>query len=145
MSRSSAVCVDASLIVRLLIGPQSEIIRSLWDKWAQEEWVMVAPGLIHYEILNALYQSEKHGKLSADTVNEAFDLARSLSIRLYSDAELHLRAIQLTRHFSLPASYDAHYLALAERLGVEFWTCDTNLVKKVGADLPWVHVPSIVS
>jgi predicted nucleic acid-binding protein len=142
MSRSSAVCVDASLVVRLLIGPQKENIRSLLDEWAQEHRDMVAPGLIRYEILNALYQYEKHGKLSAETITGAFDMALGLSIRLYSDVGLHLHALQLTRRFALPASYDAHYLALAERLGTELWTCDANLVKKVGADLPWVQLVS---
>lgn len=142
MSRSSAVCVDASLVVRLLIGPQKENIRFLLDGWARDHRDMVAPGLIRYEVLNALYQYEKHGKLSTETVTGAFDTALGLSIRLYSDRGLHLQALQLTRRFALPASYDAHYLALAERLGIELWTCDGNLVKKVGTDLPWVHLVS---
>ena len=114
MSRSSAICVDASLVVRLLIGPQSQNIRTLWDQWDQDHRDVVAPGLIHYEILNALFQSEKHGKLSPETVTEAFDLALSLSIRLYADDGIHLQALQITRRFALPACYDAHYLALAE-------------------------------
>lgn len=28
------------------------------------------------------------------------------------------------KHFNRPAAYDAHYLALAEMLGCEFWTAD---------------------
>jgi predicted nucleic acid-binding protein len=140
MSRSSVTCVDASLVVRFLLGPQSEEIRSLWKQWDRERRDLVAPALIHFEILNALYQYERHGKLSTDTISEAVDVALGLPIRLYSDSALHLRAIQITRRFALPASYDAHYLALAERLGTELWTCDARLVKKVGADLSWVHL-----
>ena len=97
MSRSSAVCADASLVVRLLIGPESQNVRALWDRWDQEHRDVVSPGLVHYEILNALYQYEKHGKLSASTVTEAFDTALGLQIRLYSDNALHLRALQITR------------------------------------------------
>jgi predicted nucleic acid-binding protein len=138
-----AVCVDASLVVRLLIGPQSEKVTFLVDKWAQERRDLVAPSLTYYEVLNAFYQYEKHGKMSADEVTEAFALALGMPVRLYSDKDLHLRALQLTRRFALPASYDAHYLALAERLGTELWTCDGNLVKKVGADLPWVQLVSL--
>jgi predicted nucleic acid-binding protein len=140
MSRSSAVCVDASLVVRLLLGPQSQEIRSLWEQWDQEHLDPAAPSLIYYEVSNALYQYERHGKLSADTVSEAFDVALGLPIRLYSDPALHLRAVQIARRFTLPASYDAHYLALAEHLGTDLWTCDARLVKKVGADLSWVHL-----
>ncbi len=140
MSRSSAVCVDASLVVRLLLGPQSQEIAALWEQWDQKHRDLVAPTLIYYEISNALYQYERHGKLSADTLAEAFDVALGLPIRLYSDSALHLRAIQIARRFTLPASYDAHYLALAEHLGTELWTCDARLVKKVGPDLSWVHL-----
>src|SRR5436305_14053494 len=140
MSKSSAACVDASLVVRLLLGPQSEEIGALWEQWDHEGRELTAPNLIHYEILNALYQYEKHGKLSSDRVTEAFDIALVLPIRLYSDFALHLRAIQLARQFALPACYDAHYLALAEHLGAELWTCDSRLVDKVGTALPWVRL-----
>jgi predicted nucleic acid-binding protein len=140
MSRSSAVCVDASLVVRLLVGPQSQEIRSLWEAWAQERRDLVAPALIHYEVMNALYQYEKHGHLSADVVAEICDAALSLPIRHHSDPALHLQALQLARRFGLPACYDAHYLALGEHLGTDLWTCDARLVKKVGADLPWVRL-----
>jgi len=140
MSRSSAACVDASLVVRLLLGPQSQEIRSLWEQWDLEHRDLVAPALIHYEVSNALYRYERHGSLSAETVAEALDAALGLPIRLYSDSALHLRAVEMARQFALPAAYDAHYLALAERLGTELWTCDARLVNKVGPDLSWLRL-----
>jgi predicted nucleic acid-binding protein len=42
--------------------------------------------------------------------------------------------------FSLPAAYDAHYLALAAQLGGEFWTADAKLAGVVQAELPWVRL-----
>ncbi len=36
-------------------------------------------------------------------------------------------------------SYDAHYLALAEHLGCEFWTADKRLHNAVHEKLPWVR------
>jgi hypothetical protein len=36
-----------------------------------------------------------------------------------------------TFQFSLPATYDAHYLALAERENCEFWTADTRLFNAI--------------
>jgi len=140
MSRSSIICVDASLVVRFLVGPQNHEISSLWGTWAQQSRDLAAPALIHYEVLNALYQYEKHGHLSADLVTEIFDAALSLPIKLHSDPAVHSQALQLARRFALSACYDAHYVALAERLGAELWTCDARLVKKVGEDLPWVRL-----
>lgn len=41
--------------------------------------------------------------------------------------------------FAQPAAYDAHYLALAEREGCEYWTADQRLWNTVKAALPWVR------
>jgi predicted nucleic acid-binding protein len=70
---------------------------------------------------------------------EALEAALALDIALYGDADLHRRALELAQRFSLPATHDAHYLALAERLGAEFWTADRRLTRAVQVTLPWVH------
>jgi len=58
--------------------------------------------------------------------------ALSLPLRLHGDVSLHRWAVDLAERFSLPAAYDAHYLALAEWLGGEFWTADRRLAQAVG-------------
>jgi hypothetical protein len=45
----------------------------------------------------------------------------------------------LAHQFSLLATYDAHYLALAESHNCEFWTADTRLLRAVGDKLSWVR------
>lgn len=45
MNKSSAVCVDASLIVRLIVDPNEQKPRSLWEQWVQEKREIVAPSL----------------------------------------------------------------------------------------------------
>ena len=41
--------------------------------------------------------------------------------------------------YELPATYDAHYLALAEWMDIELWTADMRLVKAIRSfDLDWV-------
>jgi predicted nucleic acid-binding protein len=140
MSRSSAACVDASVVVRLFVNPEEQRLRSLWERWSQEGWDLIAPALIHYEVVNALYQYERHGKLSSNMVTEALKASLKLPIRLYPDSDLGLEALQLARCFALPACYDAHYLALARRLDIEFWTCDERLVKRVGPDFSSIRL-----
>jgi predicted nucleic acid-binding protein len=49
-------------------------------------------------------------------------------------------ALVIAGRFTLPATYEAHYLALAERFGVEFCTTDRRLFNTVSASLPWVRL-----
>jgi len=51
----------------------------------------------------------------------------------------HARALELAHRFGQPASYDAHYLALAERERCDVWTADERLWNAVREELPWVH------
>ena len=52
---------------------------------------------------------------------------------------IHIRAIQLSKQFRLPAAYDAHYLALAESKHCELWTADKRLWNSIKGKLPWVR------
>ncbi len=66
-------------------------------------------------------------------------MAGRFEVSLVSEASLHQRALAIAQGFDLPATYDAHYLALAENLGTELWTADEKLIKAVGTALPWVR------
>jgi predicted nucleic acid-binding protein len=96
--------------------------------------------LLYYEVTNALYRYQIAGFLAPSSTRLALKAALALPIRLYNESEVHQRAVRLAERFCLPAAYDAHYLALAERLGGEFWTADGRLFQSVHPALPWVHV-----
>ncbi len=64
----------------------------------------------------------------------------NLGLRFSGDAELHRQALKIAQRYNLPATYDAHYLALAERLGIEFWTADRRLFNAVRSSLSWVNL-----
>ena len=139
--RNSPVCVDASFVIRLLesADPSSAAIR-LWTGWHEAECPVVAPTLLYYEVTNALRRYVAQGELLPQEAAELLDVALRLDIALYGDAELHRRALKLAEILSLPAAYDAHYLALAERMGAEFWTADRRLVGMVQEAMPWVRL-----
>jgi predicted nucleic acid-binding protein len=140
MRNSSIICVDASLIVRLVAFPRDEQIRESWQHLKVAGQLLVAPMLLRYEVTNAMYRYAKTGTVSMGVVQDALRAAFALPLILYSDAELHERALMMATHFNLPAAYDAHYLALAEQVGAAFWTMDRRLVNTVGDALPWVHL-----
>jgi len=124
------VCVDASFVVRLLESdsPESSPIKA-WMEWHEAGRRVVSPGLLYHEVTNALHRYVVMGELSREEAVEALDAALGLEIELHQDPDLHRRSLTLAAEIMLAATYDAHYLALAERLGAELWTADARLAR----------------
>jgi len=127
MNNSSTVCVDANIVVRLVLFAEDNI-QARWKRWESDEAQFVAPSLLHYEVVNSLYQYQKGGQISAPTLERALEAALGLPIDLVDDNHIHRRAMVLAAQYGLPAAYDAHYLALAEWMGIELWTADKKLI-----------------
>lgn len=135
------ICVDASFVVRLLTcGEASAGVVQLWRQWHTEKHRLIAPALLRYEITNALHRYAVGGYLKPEAVMNLVREALALPIEIQTHADQHLRALALARTYHLPATYDAHYLAVAEAAKADLWTCDTRLYQAVAAPLPWVHL-----
>ncbi len=140
MKSVSAVCVDAGLVVRRVVTPEDAAIQAIWNQWDADGRTFIAPLLQRYEITNAIHRYQRAGTLTAFTAQRALRTALALPIRLYHERALSIEALAIAGRFALPAAYDAHYLALSERFGVEFWTTDQRLFSTVSASLPWVRL-----
>jgi predicted nucleic acid-binding protein len=139
MSSSSTVCVDASIILRYVLKPDDVPIRKLWQSWVSKEIGLIAPTLLFYEVTNGLYQQQRNKYLSPETIWKTLELSLDLPITLVNETNLHLRARELATEYNLPATYDAHYLALAEWMDIELWTADTRLINSLKPyKLGWV-------
>lgn len=136
----SWVCVDAGCVVRLFTEPDDDRYPALWRRWPAEERVVVAPRLLRDEVTNVLYRSRLGRALRSVSIESALRAVLALPIHFRDDDDLHEAAIRFAERFSLSTAYDAHYLALADRLAVDFWTTDRKLVHAVRADLPWVRL-----
>ncbi|MDJ0737317.1 MAG: type II toxin-antitoxin system VapC family toxin [Nostocaceae cyanobacterium] len=138
---AAIVCVDASLIVRFLadINPDS-IYQQKWHQWQTKEYTLVAPTLLVYEVCNAFHRAVVAGHITREESEEFLDRAVNLGLIFYGDAELHPQAFEIAQRYSLPATYDAHYLALAERLGIELWTANRRLFNAVQSSLAWIKL-----
>lgn len=137
---NSPICVDASVVIRLVQStrPESPVV-ALWREWRRLGRPLVAPTLLYYEVSNSLHRYAGRGEMTREEAHKALDLALRLRLTLFGDAELHRRALDWAGRLNLPASYDAHYLALAELFGAELWTDDRRLVHVASSAVSWVH------
>src|SRR5947209_3572650 len=110
----SRICVDASLVIPLVADPADTAIENLWDRWIAGGRSIAAPRLLYYEVTNGLYRYLAPGTMSGEAVRQALAAVLTLPIRINDDVELHNTAVAMAARFSLPAAYDAHYLALSE-------------------------------
>ncbi len=137
---SSWICVDASLVVRLVVDAGDDRLLRQWEEWDGAGRQLVAPTLLYYEVTNAIYQYHKHQFLTAKTSQQALEAALALPIQLHGERGLHRQALRFAQRYSLPATYDAHYLALADQLGAEFWTADQRLAATLESNLSWIRL-----
>jgi predicted nucleic acid-binding protein len=136
------VCVDANIIVALVTSEvQSGNALALWTKWMSEDFRVVAPSLLRYEVTSALRRKVARGILSADDAQRALEEALALDIEFPDPPDLSFHAFEIASRFNRPTAYDAYYLALAESLGCEFWTADKalfNAVRDGFANIRWI-------
>jgi len=136
----SLVCVDASLALKLVLGEDdSPQAIALWRRWVDENVTVTAPPLLAYEVTSVLRTKVHRGLLAPEMGDEAFREIHAQGIRYLSPENLHIRAWELAKRLCRPAAYDAHYLALAEISGCEFWTADERLFNAARGTLPWVR------
>jgi predicted nucleic acid-binding protein len=140
ISNFATQCVDANVVLRLLTAPEHPAVAELWSEFVAADVELVAPTLLTYEVVNALHQRCRHGRLGSERAHELLDAAQALPIALHGDAHLYARALELADEHNLQATYDAHYVALAERFRVPLWTCDRQLAKELRESPPQVHL-----
>src|SRR5688572_15053675 len=117
MPNSSKLCVDASLVVRIVTSVPDAGIQEQWRLWREAGVGIIAPDLLRYEVVNSLHRLARAGESSADDAQDALETAFRIPIVYHNDLDLHRAALRIAGRFNLPAAYDAHYLALAEREG----------------------------
>jgi len=137
---SSPVCVDASILIKLVVEEeQSDRAAALWSSWVDNRVEIVAPTLFLYEVTATLRKKVHRRLLTLAEGKEAFAAALAVEVTLRAPSGLHERAWELAARFNRPTAYDSHYLALAEMLGCEFWTADQRLFNTVRGELNWVR------
>lgn len=134
------VVVDASIAVKWVIEEDgSEDARTLLQSWLTSGIQPVAPSWLTCEIANILYRKALAGDLSvADALDAYDDVLPFVIVRSENTADGR-RGIQIAQQTNQQQSYDAQYLALAERLGAEYWTDDARFVASASGTFPQVR------
>jgi predicted nucleic acid-binding protein len=121
---TTAAVIDASVVVRGLVGSDHAAERT--RQLAHGRIPAAAPDLLYAEIVNALVQYVRAGRLSAEEVGAALEYVADLPIESTACEELAVDAlaIALDRNVS---GYNAMYLALAEARDTVLITADRRL------------------
>jgi predicted nucleic acid-binding protein len=135
------VCLDASLVAAVVLpeGDASTLAKDLMRQWVAGGVEFIAPELWAYEAVSVVYKAVLRGRLPLPDGPAMLSELLRFRITLLRPPRYE-RAYAIAMMLGLPAPYDAHYLAIAEAEGCEFWTGDRKLYERVHATLPWVHV-----
>lgn len=138
---TSWVCVDSSVVLKLVLNePDSEKAEALWLTWLESGQIPVAPPLFPFEITAVLRRHVARGSITEENGSIALDKALAFRVRLSTFDALHKRAWEFAARLNRPTAYDAHYLALANEIGCEFWTADERLFNAARTQLSWVRL-----
>jgi predicted nucleic acid-binding protein len=131
--------VDANVIIDLVapdvaVGSSAE---RLVARLAADRVDILVPALIWLESSNALLTGIRRGRWDGEAADGAFAALAEIPVVSADTQKDWARAFELARRYDNWPVYDMVYVALAERLGTEFYTADDRLRKRL-AHLPWV-------
>jgi predicted nucleic acid-binding protein len=139
---SNVVVVDASIAVKWTLNePGSSTALALLANWTDRGIEVLAPALLAYEVTNALYRHVRKGDIPFDDARRGLTeiIFKVVGFDFSENSDFNIRAMELGQQFGLPAAYDSHYLALAERRGCELWTADLRMWNGTRGKLAWLR------
>jgi len=139
----SRLIVDANVVVHGYTNPTTPKIREQISTWLTAQVVFHVPSLWRFEVTNAIYRGMKAGAIDHDDGRFALDTILALPIEHHDERELHAEATAIALQLNAGAAYDAHYLALAQRLGVPFYTADAKLHGLASKLFPNIHLVAV--
>jgi predicted nucleic acid-binding protein len=138
-AETSQVVVDASMAVKwVLEEPLTSEARAALIVWQTRGVRRIVPSWFGCEVSNVLYKRVLKGALTIPDAQIAVDaLLRDVTVHDI-EPDVSKRGLAIAYQLGNPASYDAHYVALAERLGCEIWTADERFWNASVASFPFV-------
>ena len=127
---SQSVVVDANLAFKWIVKEEnSDKADALAFLWQDRGIKMSATYFMPVEVTNILHQRVKWSEVSIAEGARLIERLLTAEIELHHSPGIHRRALELANQLGQGATYDCHYLALAEGLDCEMWTADERFYR----------------
>lgn len=135
------VVVDSSIIIAFALSdePLHHHAQKLFKSWQVSETTLTAPSLFRFEITAVIRKAVYQKRLDIQEGRTLIPRILAYPIEYIDDDALLQSAYELATQFNRPRTYDAQYLALAQRLDCEFWTADATLVNAIHVHFPQIR------
>lgn len=139
----SRICIDANVVVHALGTKVAPDLAARIVAWTRSHRVLHVPSLWRYEVTNGLYRSANGGTIEASQLPRILAAFWDLPLVYHDEVDLHERAAAIALGLKSGAAYDAHYLALIERLSIPFYTCAARLYNAAHHRFPTIELVPI--
>lgn len=128
----SAVVIDANIAIALLAErPYTSSAEQRVVEWKRQHVRLCAPSLWTSEVISGLRKLVFSGKMDQESALQAIAKMEKWGVLIYlPDTDLNQKALVWAGKLEQMVAYDAQYLALAERLQVDFYTADKKLFNR---------------
>jgi predicted nucleic acid-binding protein len=137
------VVSDANVLVRLVVSGQfEEQAEALWTQVVVGTELCLVPVFCPTEVVSSLRQMGRGGLLTAEEEEAAIrDFVTRIrpGLTMIDSSALTLAAWEIARDLDERHTYDSVYLAIARAFGIEFWTADRQLFRRIGDRFPEAH------
>lgn len=139
---SKTIVIDANIAAKAVLRLEtSPAYLARFEAWHREQVSIFAPAFWEAEVVSVIRQYAYRKEIKSFEAHNAVDDFFDLRVEVVPlDKDLCQRALDWAEAIQHSKVYDAVYLALAERLGAEFWTADKKLADAArAAGAEWAH------
>jgi len=131
------VVVDASIVVKWFVYEEgSDKALEIRDKYISGELKLIAPEIINFEVLNALYYKRLFSEEEIKEIAEALD---AFSFELYPLKGGYAKKTVEVAFKNSITIYDSSYISLAIMKNTYMYTADEKLMEKISREyLPYI-------
>lgn len=125
------IILDSGILIASLLPDEPVATQAQSFLKADRTVTFNAPRLFRSEVGAVLRKAVFTKRITQEEGKSLLERALKAPVEFHEDDALITQAYQLAFELNQPRSYDAQYLALAQRLQGEFWTTDQTLVNGI--------------